>query len=288
MTSLQRAWRGGRNDWRLHALSVFSVSVAFVCLASALLLMVNVDQVRQAWARAGRATVFLKAGASDAAVTELERALRGSPGVQDVRFVTSEAARRELVGATADPVLSKLPAAAFPASLEVTLEDDVEASRLATLETTLMALPAVEAVETYTTWTRRLAALLSAGVAAAALLAAVVLAAVVSVVASTIRLTLQRRRIEVEVLKLIGATDDYVRRPFVIEGAAQGAAGALLATLLLGVLYLLILRGASGDLALLLGTRPTFLPGHVIAAMVLLGALMGAFAARASLRQLSE
>jgi len=42
----KRAFRGAKNDWRLHALSVFSVAVAFVCLAAALLLVVNVGQVR--------------------------------------------------------------------------------------------------------------------------------------------------------------------------------------------------------------------------------------------------
>src|SRR5258707_155723 len=134
MSPLERAWRGGRSDLRLHVLSIFSVSVAFVCMVAA-------------------------------------------------------------------------------------LEDEVGASRVRALADTLGALPAVESVETYQSWTERLASLLRAGVAASGLLAAVVLAAVVSVVASTIRLTLQRRRVEVEVLKLIGATDDYLRPPLIIQGA---------------------------------------------------------------------
>ena len=97
-----------------------------------------------------------------------------------------------------------------------------------------MRLPAVDRVETYAAWSDRLAALLAGGVTASGLLALVVLAAVISVVSSTIRLALQRRRIEVEVLKLVGATDDYVRRPYVVEGAVQGALGATLALVLLG------------------------------------------------------
>src|SRR5262245_23328075 len=109
MTPVQRAWRGGRNDWRLHVLSVFSVSVAFVCLAAALLVVVNVDNLRQSWARSGKASVFLRQGASASAVSEIERALRAHPGIKEVRHVSSEAARAELVGANADPVLSKLP-----------------------------------------------------------------------------------------------------------------------------------------------------------------------------------
>ena len=107
----------------------------------------------------------------------------------------------------------------------------------------------------------------------------IVLGAVVSVVSSRIRLTLQRRRIEVEVLKLVGATDGYVRKPFVIEGAAQGAIGAVLAMLLLGVLYAIVRGHFDGQLAVLLGTAPTFLPWPVALSMVLLGAGVGAGAA---------
>lgn len=286
MSPFERAWRGGRNDWRLHALSIFSVSVAFVCMAAALLVVVNVDALRVAWAKAGRASVYVKPGASDGAVREIEVALKQAPGVSAVRFVSSREARDELTGKMEDALLSELPDEAFPASLEVSLRDDAEESRLQTLAAQLQALPAVDSVETYQSWTERLESLLAGGVAAAGLLAAVVLGAVVSVVASTIRLTLQRRCIEVEVLKLVGATDEYVRRPFVIEGAVQGAVGAALAVLLLGLVYVVVTSRLDTELLLLVGASPTFLPWYLIVSMVALGGALGAGAAFASLRRL--
>ena len=51
-------WRAGRSNWRAQALTVFSLAVAFVCLASALLVVTNLAQVRDRWSRAGRATVY--------------------------------------------------------------------------------------------------------------------------------------------------------------------------------------------------------------------------------------
>lgn len=286
MTSFERAWRGGRNDWRLHVLSVFSVAVAFVCLAAAVLVVVNVDGVRDAWARAGRASVFLKAGATPEQVSELEKALRATDGVRDVRHVSSDEARRELLKTSGDDLLEGLPAAAFPASLEVTFVAGASDERVDAIGGKLERLPAVESVETYQSWTTRLTSLLAGGVTAAVVLAAVVLAAVVSVVASTIRLTLQRRRREVEVLKLVGATDDYVRRPFVVEGAAQGALGALLAVGLLGVLYAIVSSSTDGALSTLAGVNPTFLPWYAILALVTSGGVLGAAAAWGSLRDL--
>jgi cell division transport system permease protein len=286
MTPLERAWRGGRSDWRLHVLSIFSVAVAFVCMAAALLVVVNVEALRDSWARSGRASVYLKPGVAQSAVTEIEDALRKTPKVRSVRYVPSEEARNDLLDGRSDPVLSQLPADAFPASLEVALEDDATQSGVQRLAETLAVLPAVESVETYQSWTERLASLLRAGVAASGLLAAVVLAAVVSVVASTIRLTLQRRRIEVEVMKLVGATDEYVRRPFIIEGAVQGAVGSSLAIGLVGALFLIVRSRFDVELGALVGVSPKFLPWHSAVAMVATGAMLGALAAYGSLRKL--
>jgi cell division transport system permease protein len=283
---VQRAFRGAKNDWRLHALSMFSVAVAFVCLAAALLLVVNVGQVRSRWAESGRASVYLRNNATAEQISAIEQALKASEGVRSVRVVTSEQARKELLGLTNDPVLDALPSEAFPASLEVAVESAIAAERLSKLASQLGALPAVESVETYGAWSERLASLLTGGVSASLLLAGVVLAAVISVVSSTIRLSLQRRRIEVEVMKLVGATDSYVRRPFVVEGAAQGGLGALFAVLLLGVLFVIVQSHFDSSLATLLGVAPVFLPWSVVLGLVAAGALLGAVAAYGSLRKL--
>jgi cell division transport system permease protein len=270
----------------LHALSVFSVAVAFVCLAAALLLVVNMGQVRARWAESGRASVYLRKNATAQQVAAIEKALKESDGVTNVRVVSSEDARRELLGLTNDPVLDALPTEAFPASLEVAIESARAAERLSKLSSQLAALPAVESVETYGAWSDRLAALLTGGVSASLLLAGVVLAAVVSVVSSTIRMSLQRRRIEVEVMKLVGATDGYVRSPFVVEGAAQGGFGALLAILLLGVLFGIVQSHFDSNLAALLGAAPVFLPWTLTIGLIAAGALLGAVAAYGSLRKL--
>jgi cell division transport system permease protein len=286
MTPIERAWRGSRNDWRLHFLSIFSVAVAFVCLAAAVLVVVNVHSIRTRWAETGRASVFLKPDATPEQIEQIQKALRQTTGVTDVRHVTSDDARREVTGQGSDDVLSALPADAFPASLEVRVANEAAVERVGQLASQLQALPAVEAVETYQSWSDRLGALLRGGVTASLVLALVVLAAVVSVVSSTIRLTLQRRRIEVEILKLVGATDSYVRRPFVLEGAAQGGIGASLALGLLGILYAIVRGNFDSELGVLLGVAPTFLPWFVCSGMIALGALLGAAAAYGSLRRL--
>jgi cell division transport system permease protein len=288
ISTTRRARRGMVREWRLHTLSIFSLAVAFVCLGAALLVVTNLRAVEERWAHAGRASVYLKEGATQDEVEALRGALALVPGVTGVRYLSSgdaraEFGRREL---ERNPALAALPAEAFPASIELDVAPNMPDAELADMVAKVKSLPSVDDVETYQSWTERLARLVRGGVAASGLLAVVVLAAVLAVVGSTMRLALQRRRTEVEVLKLVGATDAFVRNPFVVEGSVQGAVGAAAAIVLLGALFLLVRGRLDGELAALVGVEPAFLPWPIALGMVALGALLGAGAAAASLRKM--
>ncbi len=278
-------WRAGRSNWKLQALSIFSLAVAFICLASALLVVTNLAAVRDRWSRAGRATVYLRDGTESDDVEALVRALEGTEGVAKVRFVSRGDARKEVLTETGDGELTSLPEEAFPNSVELSFADNVDDMQLSVLALKLRSLPSVEMVETYHRWTERLSSLLRGGVTASLFLALVVFGAVVSVVASTMRLLLEKRRLEVEVLRLVGATTRFVCRPFVVEGALQGAAGAGVAIGVLGVLYTIVAGRFDAQLATLLGIHPTFLPWQVILGMLAVGGALGSMTAFMSLRK---
>jgi len=284
----RRARRGMLREWRLHALSVFSLAVAFVCLGSALLVVSNLSAVEERWAHAGRASIYLKDSATQDDIESFRAALGKVPGVTQVKYVSSGQARAEF-GAEEVPIhpeLASLPVEAFPASIEIEVRPDMPDAELSAIVAKVHQLPAVDDVETYRAWTDRLASLVRGGVAASILLALVVLAAVLAVVGSTIRLALQRRSIEVEVLRLVGATDAFVKGPFLIEGSAQGALGAIGAIGLLAALFAMVRARMDGELSALIGVEPSFLPWQMALAMVALGAVLGAVAAMLGLRKL--
>ena len=287
MNTTRRATRGMLREWRLHALSVFSLAVAFVCLGAALLVVTNLYAAERRWAHAGRASVYLKDGAREDDVLALKTALAQVPGVTGVHYVSSGEARaefgRELDGKSE---LAGLPVEAFPASIELDLAQDMPDADLADMVAKMKGLAAVDDVETYQSWTTRLARLVRGGVTASAILALVVFAAVLAVVGSTMSLVLQRRTTEVQVLKLVGATDGFVKKPFVVEGSVQGALGAAGAIALLAVLFFVVRGKLDAELASLVGVEPSFLPWPVALALVVLGAVLGAVAAFASLRKM--
>jgi len=78
-----------------------------------------------------------------------------------------------------------------------------------------------------------------------------------------------------------------VRRPFILEGAMQGALGSLGAIALLGVLFLMVRDRFDASLATMLGIKPVFLPLPVVLGMVGIGAILGALASFAGVRKLS-
>ncbi len=286
MNALDRAFRAMKSDLEVHLLSVFSVGVAFVCLVTALLVVVNVQHVHDRWQQLGKLSVYVQPNVAQDRVGELEKALRATPGVAGVRFVSSEAARRDLMSEHSDDTLAALPEQAFPASLEIDTQESLPIDARERLAEQLRSLPGVESIETYANWSSKLSSVFSGGVTAALVLTLIVLGAVVSVVSSTIRMALEKRHAEVEVLKLVGATDGYVRRPFLLEGAAQGSLGALFALCLVGALYSFLRSTFEEHLTALLGIDISFLPWTMSVALLLVGGALGAGAAYLSLRRL--
>jgi cell division transport system permease protein len=182
-------------------------------------------------------TVYLTESASaeqeDALQAEVERESGGA-----VRRVSAAEALQRLRSELGESgsVLDGLPENPLPRSLEVRPPSGLpDAARLRRLADRWSKLPGVTGVDYGREWIDRLAALdrvVSRG--AGAVLALVLLAAVV-VVAATLQLAAYARRDEIEIQKLVGATDFFVRVPFVLEGAFQGLLSAALAV---GGLYL--------------------------------------------------
>ncbi|MGE3635526.1 MAG: cell division protein FtsX [Sandaracinaceae bacterium] len=212
--------------------------------------------------------------------------LEGISEVQSVEHVTSaEARERFMEDASIDGSLAELPTDAFPASLEVTLASGATSARVGAIVTRIRALGAVDEVETYEGWFARLDTLLGAAKLAAFGLALLVLLSVLFVVANTIRLAIAGRRTEIEVLKLCGASDGFVRGPFVIEGAAQGFLSAAAALLILFLAFAMLRGHVDSSLAALAGVRTVFLEPSWAFVLVVGGGLIGALGSLLSLRR---
>lgn len=171
-------------------------------------------------------SVFLKPDARRADAEALGAKLRADRRVAGARFVPREEALRELAAVQGMPeVIAALGRNPLPDAYVLSVRDEA----VDALAAELRQLPNVDHVQADAVWARRLAALAGIGRLAVGLLAGVLGVGLIAVTFNTIRLQILTRREEIEVSKLIGATDAFIRRPFYYLGLMQGMAGGVLA-----------------------------------------------------------
>ena len=178
-----------------------------------------------------------------------------TPNVKRVEYVSAENALKDQ--AKKRPEAYKLIGKSnpLPDTFRVTPEDpakiDLIRNALAPGGNLRPVDPAIEEVRDRRDDTNKILAATRVVKLSMALLAALLIAASTLLIANTIRLSLFARRREVEVMKLVGATDWFIRWPFVIEGVIVGFAGALLAVLMLAVAKVALIDPLSDDFALI-------------------------------------
>jgi len=196
-------------------------------------------------------SVFMEVGASKAEVAEIEQRLRAQPGVRSTFVPRDEALRRLKENGDMADIVASLPRNPLPDAFIVEPQD-TSPETLEALRAEFADWPRVAHVQLDAAWIKRFDAFLRLGKLALLLLAGLFGAGLIAVTFNTIRLQVMAQAAEIEVARMIGATDAFIRRPFYYFGALQGALGGLLAAgLVIGALRLL--AGPVGQLAALYG-----------------------------------
>ncbi|HEX4805885.1 MAG TPA: permease-like cell division protein FtsX [Conexibacter sp.] len=234
--------------------------------------------------------VYLVRGATQADVARVSKTLTQMTDVKRVEFVSKQQAYEQQ--RKQDPeAFALLGANPLPDTFRVTPKnpDDVLkiAAALAPASSSGAHTPvdrAIDSVNTKRDDTKKILEVTRFVKLMAATLAALLIAASIFLIANTIRLSLYARRREVEVMKLVGATDWFIRWPFVIEGIVVGAFGTLLAILLLAVGKVAIIDPLASDFTLI--AAPSTMPFTVlIAVMMAAGIAISAVGSAVSLRR---
>jgi cell division transport system permease protein len=261
------------------------VGIALALPAGLFLLQMNLAAMTGAWEGRPGLTVYFEPDAQAAAVDRLAEALEQQPAVQQVAVVSKEAALAEFQAYTdiAD-ALELLEVNPLPASVRATLvpgagPDDLEALAAVARDSAGVAEVVVEK-----TWMERVNDLTRVVTRLGMMLAVLFGVGAVLITATSVRLAIEARLDELRVLKLVGATDAQMRRPFLYFGAVYGLGGGLLAAMLISLGLLVIeqpladLLGSYGQTLEIAGFDAAFLGGLFGTAGVLgvIGALVAA------------
>jgi cell division transport system permease protein len=272
--------RAAMNLWRAplpSLVSVLTIGLALFLGASFLLTLFAARALISSWGAQAAVTLYLDRSLTDAQIGALETQVQAQAGDANVRYVDRATALQRLrvdLGDLASS-LDGLTQNPLPPSIEVMPHIALPPAAVRVLAGSLAQLPGVQEVDYGREWLDKLEALGRASRTFGWGAVAAVLGAALLVVANTIRLAVYARRDEIEIMKLVGATDTYVRAPFLFEGVLQGLLGAGVALgAVLSVQKWLVPR-AQAAFAFASGmTPPRILPMHC-AALLGIGAVVG-------------
>lgn len=237
---VDRVLAGMRDKPLIQLVAVGTIALSLLLVGVVELTALNVRQLSRGWGGDVQMTVYLEDGVTAARAQKVAAALGKLPGVVGVRTVDAHEAwtrLRRSLGARAD-LLDGVEEGFLPSSIEVTLKPGVaEVLRAHPAFERLRHTAGVEDVELMGSWASRLRDIEHLLSVAGWAVAALVLCACLYIVGSTIRLGVFARRDEIEIWKLVGATDGFVKAPFLVEGGLQGALGTGLAVALLYAFY---------------------------------------------------
>lgn len=248
--SLREAFNRLRSQPVAGILNALVIGIALSLPTVLYVVLDNIQGATRQISREPQVTLFLATDANADEVSGIQQSLRGQPEVGSLRLIPRDKALEELKASSGvGDILSELDKNPLPDAFVVTAADH-DPKTLERIRQTVGKWPKVEHVQVDSEWARRLYAVLRVGQALVAVLALLLGAAVVAVTFNTIRLQILTRQEEIEVTRLIGATNGYIRRPFLYAGAVQGLVGAAIAYLLM-VLIALWLNYHLSDLSIL-------------------------------------
>jgi cell division transport system permease protein len=228
---------------------VLVIAVTLALPAAINLIVKNARSISDGWDNALDFAVFLKQELSESEAEGLGRLIQQRADVDSVEFISSAQALSEFKEQSGfGRALDELPDNPLPHTLVVRPSPGNTGPSMILLQEELENLPETEYVQVDTEWVQRFHAILDIVRQAVAIGAALLGVAIVVIIGNTIRLDIENRRNEIEVTKLIGATNAFVRRPFLWTGFWYGLFGGLMALAL--VYYgLFLLQGPVARLA---------------------------------------
>ncbi|BAP55079.1 cell division protein [Thioploca ingrica] len=218
------------------------IGIALALPTGLYLLLENVQDISRDWGGAAQISLFLNKSLTEAQVHKLAEQLLQRPDISTVRIILPAEALEEYRALSGfGEALSALKENPLPPVLVVqpaTPQTDFQASE-AVLDS-LSQLKEVEVAQFDMLWLKRLYAMIQIIRRGIGILATLLSLAVLLVIGNTIRLSIYNRREEIEIYKLVGATDAFIRRPFLYIGFWYGLSGGLIAWLLVNLSFWLL------------------------------------------------
>lgn len=277
--SLREAIAAFRRAPLLVIISIVAVSLSLFVIGLFGLTAYNIQATLDAMEERVEVVAYLSDDATLDQARRAEQEIRGRPEVLDVRFVTRTEALATAMQELPEfqEAFSGLETNPLPASLEVRMQPGYRTpAATESLAEHVLTFPFVEDVHFGRDWVEKIVALQRIAGGATLIIGGAFAAVAGIIIATAVRIAVFARREEIEIMRLVGATDGFIRRPFLIEGFLAGIIGALTAVALTYLAYHLV------NLTLM---RILWIPEAWLVATIVVGAGYGFLASAIAVRR---
>jgi len=228
----------------VHLVGVGTMAIAFLIFNVFLLIFLNLNYWTEEWGRSLSISVYFKGEPDRVVLENIKKELINFPGVTIKKFISKDDALENLKRQLGDRagLLDGLKENPLPASLEIIFSRDESGDSLPhRLKKRLERMDSIDEVQYSQEWIKRFRAIMEAIKLVGMVFGGLLFLAALFIITNTIKLTIYSRKDEIEILKLVGATNRFVKVPFLIEGSIQGFLGGSIALIILFLIYITVI-----------------------------------------------
>lgn len=266
----------------INIISIGTIVISLYVLGVFLFISSNLNTISERWRKNIQVNIFLESSVDQQQLELIKRRLSNSPQVEEMLFVSQEEAleRFKSFFAGLKTIPEELGENPFPASFELKIRESYQNSKAIKDFVQLIGrLPGIEDIQYDLQWIERLTAVIKIIRIVGIFLTGVLIFASISTTSNVIKLLIYARREEIEIMRLVGASNSYIKGPFVAESMIQGLLAGLFSIGLLWLSYRLAFSYiASSQVSLLNFIALPFLSNFYCVALLLGGLFMGLIA----------
>ncbi|MGD9226634.1 MAG: permease-like cell division protein FtsX [Desulfobacterales bacterium] len=283
----KRAIEDFRNNRLLNFVTLLTISLSILIVSAFILFFINTNEILNFWKKGLRVMAYLKADIPRSEMLDLRRQIQTLSGVESVKFISKEDALKHLKAqmkrqASLFDNLVKNP---LPDAFEIRMSPAAHSwKKVEFLAAQIESIDAVEEIEYGQQWLGRFTQIFDLFTFTGYAMCTIFFMAAVFIMANTIRLVIYSRRDEIEIMRLVGAAERFIKIPFYIQGLLQGALGAAIGLTVLFVAFLFMASNIEqGFFSGLFSIQ--FLSPLISGAIVLTSMLVGWLGSYLSLKQ---
>ncbi|MCG8616674.1 MAG: permease-like cell division protein FtsX [Desulfobacterales bacterium] len=286
--TVKKALADIRSNRFLNLITIVTIALSILVVSVFLLFFENASRVLESWNQGGRAMVYLDRRFTPEMLPELKEQIAGLGRIDQMTFISKDAALDRLqkeMGAKTR-FFESLENNPLPHALEISVTELSGFEQLTALAAGIEALDMVESVEYGQGWLGRFLRLFNLFKMTGYAMCSLFLLIALFITANTVRLAFYARKTEIEIMRLVGATEGFIKTPFYVEGLLQGFLGGALGVTILLAGYLTLSSGIAQNIGAYVYVDIRFLSWQAMALILSSSTFLGWFGCYLSLKQI--